>query len=55
MCLLCDSQAFEAAGVPQGKIFSMNVDVDKIIQSKYFQALTQHSSKAETSEVVSIQ
>ncbi|CAO2832513.1 unnamed protein product [Amaranthus hypochondriacus] len=46
-----DRQAFEAAGVPQGKIFSMNVDVDKIIQSKYFQALTQHSSKAITSEV----
>ncbi|XP_021727972.1 ATPase family AAA domain-containing protein FIGL1-like [Chenopodium quinoa] len=45
-----DRQAFEAAGIPPGKIFSINADVDvKIKQSKCFRALIQQSSKVNTS------
>uniref|UniRef100_A0A803NDS4 Uncharacterized protein n=1 Tax=Chenopodium quinoa TaxID=63459 RepID=A0A803NDS4_CHEQI len=45
-----DRQAFEAAGIPLGKIFSMNADVDiKIKLQKYFRALIQQSSKVNTS------
>lgn len=40
-----DRQAFEAAGIPPGKIFSMNADIDKIKQSKYFCAPIHQSSK----------
>lgn len=52
MLLLCNSQAFEAAGIPPGKIFSMNADIDKIKQSKYFCALIQQSSKGNSNEFV---
>ncbi|KAL2906853.1 ATPase family AAA domain-containing protein FIGL1 [Bienertia sinuspersici] len=44
-----DRQAFEAAGVAPGKIFSMNTDIDKIKQSKYFRCLNQPSSKGNMS------
>ncbi|KAK9749828.1 hypothetical protein RND81_02G153600 [Saponaria officinalis] len=43
-----DRKAFEGAGRAPGKIFTMNADIEKIKQSKYYRALLQQSNKENT-------